>query len=122
MPKIRDLGISVIPATMRPAEIGGGAADFEYWAQKTGCPATDPKPGVPPGCQPTNDPQCNPSPPQCNGTPGDQCCPTATEGSCLPGISAPVKNTVALPDAAVVQLKQQLHGAINDQINTELLN
>ena len=27
MAKIRDLGISVIPATMRPPEIGGGGAD-----------------------------------------------------------------------------------------------
>lgn len=91
MPKIRDLGISVIPVTMRPTEIGGGAADFEYWAQKTGCPATDPKPGVPPECQPTNNPPCNPSPkPQCAGTPN--------------------KNVdhVALPDSAVMQLKHQL--------------
>ena len=98
MPRIRDLGISVIPATMRPAEIGGGAGDFEYWAQKTGCPATDPKPGVPPGCPPPSNPGCQPT----NTNP------------------KPKQNTSAgtLPDAAVGQLKQQLH----DQITEELLN
>ena len=99
MPKIRDLGISVIPATMRPAEIGGGAGDFEYWAQKTGCPATDIDPAP---CGPTPKPQCNPSPPppQCQGTPKK------------------IADPVAFSDGAVMQLKQQLH----DQINTELLN
>jgi hypothetical protein len=107
MPKIRDLGISVIPVTMRPPEVGGGGADFEYWAQKTGCPGTDPKPGVPPGCQPTNSaPECQPT----NNAPG--CQPTNQ--------NQPKQNTSAatLPDAAVGQLKQQLH----DQINEELLN
>ena len=104
MPKIRDLGISVIPITMRPPEIGGGGADFEYWAQKTGCPVTDPMPGMPPGCKPTNNPQCNPSPPpQCAGTP--DCCPTDDPVSVCSGRSA---DKVALPDGAVMQLKQQL--------------
>jgi hypothetical protein len=67
MPKIRDLGISVIPATMRPPQIGYGAAGPD-----DACIPTDP--GHP--CNPT-DPQCVPSsPPQCDATPGDQCCPT----------------------------------------------
>jgi hypothetical protein len=68
MPKIRDLGISVIPATMRPPEIGGGAASAP-------CNPTGDQ-----DCLPT-DPQRNPAPPQsnpqqCNATPDDQCCPT----------------------------------------------
>jgi hypothetical protein len=98
MPKIRDLGISVIPATMRPPEVGDGAADFEYWAQKTGCPATDapPQDDPPPGCRPTNKPPCNPSPPpQCAGTPKY----SGKGADADPG---------ALPDGAVMQLKQQL--------------
>ena len=53
MPKIRDLGISVIPATMRPPEIGYGAA----------------------ACHQTN----QPPPPQCNGTQDQQCCPSEHE-------------------------------------------
>jgi hypothetical protein len=107
MPKIRDLGISVIPATMRPAEIGGGAADFEYWAQRTPCQPTDPMPMPEPGpeCIPTTEPQCV-------GTYDDQCCPTD-----LPA-STKEAGAATLPDPAVAQLKQQLH----DQISAELLN
>ncbi len=97
MPKIRDLGISVIPVTMRPAEIGGGAADFEYWAQKTPCQPTDPASG----------------PPECKATPDDQCCPTND-----PFGSGKEEDGTGLPHDTVVQLKQQLH----DQINAELLN
>jgi hypothetical protein len=100
MPKIRDLGISVIPVTMRPPEIGDGAADIEYWAQLTGCPNTDPRPGQPgPECVPTNNPPCNPSPPppQCAGT---------------PDCSGKSADPVALPDGAVMQLKQQLQQQI----------
>lgn len=85
MPRIRDLGISVIPATMRPPEIGGGGADRD-------CQPTDPRGDCHPTdgqCNPTNvgechptDGQCNPTPPppQCHATPEDdddqQCCPT----------------------------------------------
>ena len=105
MPKIRDLGISVIPVTMRPPEIGGGAAEIEYWAQLTGCPATDPRQGEPlPGCVPTNNPPCNPSPPQCAGTP--DCCPTDDPQSICSGQKS--AGPVTLPDSAVMQLKQQL--------------
>ena len=62
MPKIRDLGISVIPATMRPPEIGDGAASG---------------PCIPsaPQCNPTPPPN-KPKPQQCNDTPDDQCCPS----------------------------------------------
>jgi hypothetical protein len=88
---------------MRPTEIGGGAADFEYWAQKTPCQPTDPMPG--PECIETVEPQCA-------GTPDPQCCPTDLPASTKDAGAA------TLPDPAVAQLKQQLH----DQINAELLN
>jgi hypothetical protein len=136
MPKIRDLGISVIPVTMRPPEIGGGAADM-YQAQ--GQPSGQPAPGcvptapqciptnepqcVPtaPQCIPTNEPQCvptnqpcNPTPPQCQPTPMPQCCPT-NETSVCSGRGA---DAVALPDEAVLQLRQQLQ----QQIGATLVN
>ena len=47
MPKIRDLGINVVPVTMRPTEIGGGAADMAY-------EAADPLPPEDPQCCPTD--------------------------------------------------------------------
>jgi len=115
MPKIRDLGISVIPATMRPTEIGGGAAGFGYWAQLTGCHPTEAEPGP---CNPTPPPPppCQPSAPQCNATPDEQCCPTESPAS--------TKNTgaVDLPDSAVAQLRQQLQDQIGVQINAQLVN
>ena len=102
MPRIRDLGISVIPATMRPPEIGDGGAygacdptntdvtchptDPQCNPTKLGechptdpydrdCHPTDPYDG---DCHPT-DGTCNPTeppPPQCDATYDDQCCPT----------------------------------------------
>ena len=110
MPKIRDLGISVIPVTMRPTEIGGGAADVEYWAQKTPCDPTDWRPQPP--CIPTIAPPCDPTKvPQCAGTP--DCCPTnEPESICSKEEGA---GSVALPDGAVMQLKQQLRQQMTQQ-------
>jgi hypothetical protein len=56
MPKIRDLGISVIPATMRPPEIGDGGASGP--------------------CHPTPPPSKPKPHQQCVDTPDDQCCPS----------------------------------------------
>ena len=133
MPKIRDLGISVIPVTMRPAEIGGGAADVAYHAGRD-CHPTD-EDCVPtehpcgpsyercaatrvtcnptdPDCEPT-DPPCAPTDhPHCMGTP--DCCPTDDQSICS-GRSA---DSVAIPHDAVIQLKQQLQ----HQIGAQLLN
>ena len=111
MPKIRDLGISVIPVTMRPPEIGGGAADIYHMAQ---CEPTDAK--KPPDCRPTNRP-CNPTPPDCAPSPchgSPQCCPTDDQSVCS-GKSA---DPVALPPDAILQLRQQLQ----QQIGATFLN
>jgi hypothetical protein len=98
MPRIRDLGISVIPATMRPPEIGGGAADA-YHAQ---CQPSGPKP---PNCIPTDAPRCNPTPPQCAPSPQPpQCCPTDFQSVC----SGKSDDAGPLPDDAVQALKHQL--------------
>ena len=122
MPKIRDLGINVIPATMRPTEVGGGAAEYQAVANCDGtdaqqdCHPTDPQQCHPPtyrDCHPT-DPQCHPptygdcipTDGDCQATPDDQCCPTD-----LPS-SAKDTRGMALPDSAVAQLKQQLQQQI----------
>src|ERR1044071_638973 len=130
MPKIRDLGISVIPMTMRPAEIGGGAADIAYHAGRD-CHPTDadcvptqhpcgpsnhpyePCDATRVTCNPT-DPDCVPTdpPPPCHGTP--DCCPTDDQSIC----SGRGADPMAIPHDAVVQLKQQLQ----HQIGAQLLN
>jgi hypothetical protein len=121
MPRIRDLGISVIPVTMRPPEIGGGAADmYHAQCQPSGrppqCIPSDAPQCVPtnqPGCIPTHEP-CNPTPPQCHPTGTPQCCPSDFQSVC----SRKESDAVALPDDAVIQLKQQLQ----QQIGATLLN
>ena len=121
MPKIRDLGINVIPVTMRPPEVGGGGGDVKYWAAgDVGChPTMDPceppsqepcentcnqnscKPTPPPPCHPTNEPCVDVS--ECDPT--DRCSGYKTRSS-------------ALPEDAVTQLRQQLHHQIAEQQST----
>ena len=118
MPKIRDLGISVIPATMRPPEIGGGAADIIYnMAQcERSASAPDCHPTEAPECRPTNRP-CDPTPPHCAPSPcqgSPQCCPTEHQSVC----SGKNADAVELPPDVIVQLKQQLQ----QQIGATLLN
>ena len=108
MPKIRDLGISVIPATMRPPEIGGGAHGDCHPTDEQ-CIPTDP--GRP--CSPT-DPQCEPvsSPPQCDATPDDQCCPTDMPHS--------AKDRDRAGDPIDPEKRQELKQQLRQQIGTEL--
>jgi hypothetical protein len=114
MPKIRDLGISVIPVTKRNAI---GAAEGAYRAggdyEPPDCIPTDGQCLHTDGdCLPTDLGQCLPSDApacqitDCHATPDDQCCPTD-----LPG-STKDRNYIALPADAVVQLRQQLHQQI----------
>jgi hypothetical protein len=112
MPKIRDLGISVIPVTKR---IAIGAAEGAYRAggdyEPPDCIPTDSCGNTDRDCIPT-DGQCLPSDgpgcgvTDCHATPHDQCCPTD-----LPG-STKDRNYIALPADAVVQLRHQLHQQI----------
>ncbi len=74
MPKIVDLGITFIPATMRPPEIGQGTGG--YGACGITIDPTRPCHPTEPQCVPTNQPASYPTPPQCNATPDDHCCPT----------------------------------------------
>jgi hypothetical protein len=115
MPKIRDLGISFIPATRRPAEGG-------YFAQcalltdpgnphpciptDDDCIPTDG--GLPHPCIPTDEcqPSSHPHRPGCHATQDDQCCPTD-------GASQKYSDgSTGLPDDAVMQLRQQLQSQI----------
>jgi hypothetical protein len=110
MPRIRDLGISVIPATMRPPEIGDGAG---HQGNVT-CNPTDPqcKPTHVGDCNPT-DGQCNPTPPQCHATPKDdddqQCCPTDAPHSAKDGDGSD------LAPESKLELKQQLRDQLDAQ-------
>ena len=89
MPKIRDLGINVIPETARPPEIGGGGCGYT-WGACTPTPQCTPSPFhftygchggayTPPNCTPS--PGTNPTdvcdygygrPPNCTPSPGTQ--------------------------------------------------
>ena len=86
MPKIRDLGINVIPVTMRPPEIGpGGGYDMadETCGNNTLC----------------NQETCNPS---------GQCVPSCDRASAAPGYEAR-----GFGDEAISQLRQQLQNRID---------
>lgn len=111
MPKIRDLGINVIPATMRPPEIGPGggfdlaaapAVGYQIYLTETCQEATCPE----------SSGQCVPSvgapPPTCAATPPD---PPHLEGGYRYDVGG-------LTHDAIVQLKQHLQ----DLIGTELQN
>lgn len=96
MLKIRDLGINVIPATMRPPEIGnGGAFDMQM------C-----------GCSPVQSKECVPQPSGCPA-PSRPCAATPQ----CPAPSAKY-DVGGLPHDAVVQLRQQ----VQDRIGAEFQN
>jgi hypothetical protein len=85
MPKIRDLGINVIPVTMRPPEIGpGGGYDMaaDTCNSETNC----------------LEETCNPS---------GQCIPSCEQGSRAPGY-----RTAGFSDGAVAQLRQQMQNRL----------
>lgn len=102
MPKIRDLGINVIPATMRPPEMGGGGGDAGCHPTEQPCPPRSQEP-----CQNTCNPSSCPPPsaPPCDPT---ECDPTEN-------CSSRRKNGSDLPEDAVAQLRQQLHHQIAEQ-------
>ena len=106
MPKIRDLGINVIPATMRPTEVGGGAAEYQAVANCDGTDAQQDCHPTDPQCHPPTYGDCIPTDGDCQATPDDQCCPTD-----LPSSTKDTRG-MALPDSAVAQLKQQLQQQI----------
>jgi len=89
MPKIRDLGINVIPVTMRPPEIGVGGgydmADTGTCVQETICASES----------------CDPS---------GQCVPSCDGASAARGYE-----TRGFGDEAVAQLRQQLQNRIDQQ-------
>jgi hypothetical protein len=89
MPKIRDLGINVIPVTMRPPEIGPGGG---YEMQDTGT------------C--VNETICNQE--TCN--PSGQCVPSCDRASVEKGYEAH-----GFGYEAIAQLKQQLQNRIDQQ-------
>ena len=103
MPKIRDLGITGIPATMRPLDIGlGGGRLGEVWEMM---------PGDCSGCSPVDAskaPDCAPSCPQhsCKAPSAPPCPPPSNQKYTYGGLT---------PDA-VMLLKQQLR----DRIDTGL--
>ena len=114
MPKIRDLGISHIPLTMRPPEIGpGGAYDmpapdaaFPMYLTET-CPGNS--------CETNSGGQCVPS--GCADSCGESC-PGDTCGDTCQGDSRrdADRKTSALGDQAILALKQQLHDRIGTQL------
>ena len=92
MPKIRDLGINVIPVTMRPPEIGpGGGYDMAMGAGDGTC---------------NNNTLCNEE--TCN--PSGQCVPSCDGASAARGYEAR-----GFGDEAISQLRQQLQNRIDQQ-------
>lgn len=126
MPNIRDLGISSIPATARPAEAGDRQTQW-YLGESTCNPTNQPgcNPTNQPGCNPTNAPGCNPTDgPPCNPTNQPGCNPTNKPG-CNPTNKQPCETTTqtrsrypSIPMEAVAQLKSQLR----QHISTDLRN
>ena len=119
MPKIRDLGISWIPATARPLEIGDGASDPQGPTSYPLCcePTTYPtEPCEPtthpyaPECEPTTHPyvpECEPTTQPCQPTtPPDPSSQPETEDG----------GQSAMPPEAIAELKRQLQ----QQISTEI--
>lgn len=109
MPKVRDLGISFIPATMRPLEFGDGAA---------GIPPCDPS-GVcrPPSCAEPSFDDCEDR--SCRGRSYGDCDPSGCQkgASCVEPSSDDDKDKDkdktdkyerSLSAAAIAQLKQQM--------------
>lgn len=101
MPKVRDLGINVIPATMRPPEIGPGGV--------IACPDNT--------CLATN--RCTPPTAQCEPhSEHEPRPPHCAETSHCAGQSNPpyVHYAGGFTPDAIVQLKQQLHDRIGKQL------
>lgn len=96
MAKIRDLGFNVIPATMRPPEVGAGGAQeiIRACGHTSGdCAAASlAPPGPPPGPRPG-----------CHKSPG-------------PGPGPGPKSYSCLGTEAIAQIRQQLNEAIENEI------
>ena len=86
MPKIRDLGINVIPVTMRPLEIGPGTA-FDLNAACRGETCT-----------------------QSSG----QCVPTCKPPSVCAANTSKKYEAAGFTDGAIAQLRQQLYDSIRN--------
>jgi len=115
MAKIRDLGINVIPVTMRPLEIGPGAAQhrdgtlpFGYFAcyESSQCVKCE----CPNGSS-AEESSCNPSGGDCMAASGKEECPGQ-------GASAKPRKYYAgaFTDDAVTQLKRQLRTRIGKEL------
>ncbi len=125
MPRIRDLGISFIPVTMRPPEIGGGADVGQYG-----------EPNLPlhfagePKCENTKQPHCEATKKPCDPTKPPVCVPS-NEPLCVPtnicertrcdpdsqcGHTGQSASAVTLPDDAIAQLRQQLRQHIGGEL------
>lgn len=106
MPKIRDLGINFIPATMRPLEIGdgGGGPPCEPSGVCKDPSCHEPSFGTPPcdpsGCERTND--CEPS--GCGR--GASCHEPSSDKDKTDKYERP------LNAAAIAQLKQQMQARV----------
>jgi hypothetical protein len=118
MPKIRDLGINVIPATMRPPEIGKGAY---YMGGGITCDNPSGKPCVPSsGNQPCDDPSVRPP---CDNPSGKPCSPPSAEPCDNPsGVTGPTgqggggKRVASLGADAIAQLRQQMQGRLGARL------
>jgi len=84
MLKIRDLGINVIPVTMRPPEIGPGGAIV----------------------------QIDRATPTCSETCGESCDPTGQCLPSCDGASRAPRHRAGFTDDAIAQLRQQLRNQV----------
>jgi len=136
MPKVRDLGINFIPATMRPPEIGGGGGPLPPCDDPSGCKGAsciEPSFGTcdpsgcdkPPSCVEPSMRTCDPSgcdkPPSCvepstdddacRGQSRDDCDdPSGCDKgpSCVEPSSDKDRRGSGLTAAAIAQLRQQM--------------
>jgi hypothetical protein len=99
MPKIRDLGINVIPATMRPPEIGPGGCGPTITTCQLTIPCAETCPSDTQQCLPSGRPRCTPKSNCAEKSHGKY----ASEGG-------------GLTPGAIIQLKQQLQDRIGTQL------
>lgn len=121
MPRIRDLGISHIPLTMRPPEIGAGAA-FDMTAAPDAFPMFMNTQTCNQSCVTNSGGQCVPS--GCpNSCPGNSCPGNSCPGNSCPGNSCAGDSgrggdyhLGGLEREAILELKQHLQDRIGSQL------
>jgi hypothetical protein len=124
MPRIRDLGINVIPATMRPPEIGAGggfdvdpqAAEYPFHLcdnnsclMQSACMENSAHVCESTSCTGSSarEDKCVASPPGCQGN-------TCANNSCAQASTK--RETSGLTDGAVAELRRHLHARIATQL------